>query len=140
MEQEPGRGHASVLAEIEVVSRRSSERITNIPLAAFAAQIEALVVIDVVAYLLVLGVVQSIEYFLNLLQMIAILVQLILDRIERGIDFQTDNVAQFILRIDGPPAAIARVMNHHTDSPKDKGPVQLTRHNNCTCLYPSEDQ
>jgi hypothetical protein len=123
-----------------MVSDRPSEWIADIPLATFTAEIEALMVINVVANLLVLSVIQSIENFLNLLQMIAILVQLVLDRVERGIDFQTDNVAQFILRIDGPPAAIARVMNHHTDSPKDKGPVQFATFTNCTSLYPSEDQ
>jgi hypothetical protein len=100
--------------------RDAAERVLHIAISAFAAQIVALLVIDVVADLLVLGVVQSLQDVLNLLQMVPLVLAFVLHRIERRVHLDADDVAQLAIGIDQSLAAIARVVKHYYRPP---GPV-----------------
>jgi hypothetical protein len=100
-----------VLAEPQFVNDKPPEWILHIPIAALAAQIVTLLLVYVVTDLFVLGVVDPFENVLNLLQVIA-LVFLILQRVERCVDFNANNVTKFALGIDFSLARVAGEVNH----------------------------
>jgi hypothetical protein len=76
--------------------------------AALRAEVEAELLIDVVADGLVGGVVQALENVLDFLEVIAVrFIFVVGRRIEGGVDFHLDHVSKVVFRIEVPLAQIA---------------------------------
>jgi hypothetical protein len=103
---------ASVLTETEFLAYGSSQRVFDVLLAALGAEVETLLVVDVVSHLLVVIVVEVFENVLDFLQVVAIVVKFLADRIQRGVDFDANDVAKFREGVDRSFTAIATVVNH----------------------------
>jgi hypothetical protein len=102
----------SVLAEFHEVRGLASQRPLGELLAALGAKIESHVLMHLVADLIVLSILEAFENVMDLLQMVSILVDAVVDRIENGCDLNLNDVAQIVLGIKIPLAEIARVTNH----------------------------
>jgi hypothetical protein len=76
------------------------ERILEVGVAAISTEIVSLLLIDVVADAVVLGVIEAVENVLDLLQVIALVFDLVLERIEGSVDFDADYISEFAFRIN----------------------------------------
>jgi len=107
------RSRGSILAEIEDLDIVPAERITQKLPATFGTQVETQLPINVFAYLVGVGLLQTFKDIVNLLKVIAVVV-LFFDhgRIKSGRDFYLHHVAKVFVGIEFPFAHIARIPNH----------------------------
>ena len=108
----------SVFAEVRLCRRTTAKRSAKELLSTVGAEVEPHLLIDVVADLIVLGVIQSFENVLDFLEMILIAIKTVFHRIERGINFHFNDVPKIIFRIKRTTTAVTRVMNHRTEFPE----------------------
>jgi hypothetical protein len=110
-------GAASVLAEVQLGRKPPAKWIAEKLAAAFPAQIEAHVLVDILPDLLVRFIVEPLEDFLELLQVVPVGIQIDVRRIECRIDLDADDIANVSLRIEGTVATVAGEMDHRGQSP-----------------------
>jgi len=85
----------------------AAQRIFDELAPAFWAQIKPQLLIDVVADLIIIGVVEAFKNILYLFQMIAIVVSILgRCRIKRGIDLDLDDITEIVLGIKFPLAQV----------------------------------
>jgi hypothetical protein len=102
-----------ILAEIEVFGWLTPQRIVEQFAAAFGAQVEPHPLVDIVAEFFVLRIVNLFEDLLDFLQVISIIVGVLLvDCVQRRVNFHFDNIAQIVLRFEYTTAAITRIVDH----------------------------
>jgi hypothetical protein len=97
---------------IENLRGRRSERVHGESLPALRTQIEPQLLIDVLADLTAVRLLQMFKEILDFFEMISVVLLIADDRIESGGDFNFDDVMQVFLGIQLSFAQIARVMNH----------------------------
>jgi hypothetical protein len=100
----------SVLAEADRLDQRDlpAQGVLEKLLAAFGTEVEAQLLINVGADLIVFGVFQAFEDVLDFLEVIAVLFGVVVGRrIQSGVDFHLDHVTEIIFRIELPLAQIA---------------------------------
>ena len=102
----------SVLAEIEHDGVLTPERPLHELPAALGTKIETHVLMDFFSDFLVLDVFHSLKDVVNFLEVITIVVNAVVDRIENGRYFNSDSIAKIALGIEIPFAEIACVTNH----------------------------
>jgi hypothetical protein len=105
---------ASILAEIQRCRDAPAKRIVQESLTTFGTEIEAPLLIDIVADFIALGVIESFEDILDFLEVITILVQFHVGRIKGCIDFHFDDIPQITFRIERPVAAVTCIVDHRT--------------------------
>jgi hypothetical protein len=93
--------------------------------------------IDLFLELIVIRIGNRFQDILNLLQMIAIVVAIVIHVVEGGIHFQADYVASIELRVDRSFAAIARVVDH-VEVPISMNRLHLARRTRSFFLHPSD--
>jgi hypothetical protein len=104
----------SVLAEVERLrGSHAPHGALEELLAALRAQVEAQPLTNVVADLIIVGILQAFEDVLDFLEMIAIGLFIVRRRgIESGVNLHLHDVTEITLGIEFPPAQIAFVSNH----------------------------
>jgi hypothetical protein len=106
-----------ILAEPEPGASVLPEWVLDEAAITIGTQIETAPLIQVVADKFTVRILETLKDLLHLQQMIAIVVELVdFHRLHRGFDLQLDNVTEIFLGIDYPLAAVARVMDHHSES------------------------
>ena len=95
------KGLVLIRAEAEGFCGFAAEGIFEKFFAAFGAEIKTYLLIYVFAYLVVVGIVETLEDVLNFLEVVAVVFVLVCGcRIEGGIDFDFNDVAKIIFRIE----------------------------------------
>src|SRR5271168_4136751 len=93
----------SVLAEVELLGGLAAQRVLHELLAAFGAEIETHLLIDVVSDLRAADVVEMLEDFVQILETVAIVVCIVdLQGIEGRVDLELDDVTEIVFRIERP--------------------------------------
>ena len=101
-------GHdALVLAKFELFRRVEAERTEQKAPPAIAAKVKSHLLVYVVADFFAFHVVQAFEDVLDFLEMVAVVVQRVVNWIERGVDFHFDDVPEILLWIERTLAAVA---------------------------------
>lgn len=102
----------SVLAEVEHVSVFTPQRSLGELPATFGTEIETHVLTDFVSDFIILDIFHPLEDIMNLLKVIAIVVNTLIDRIEDCRYLDLDFVTEIVLGIEIAFAKIARITNH----------------------------
>ena len=89
----------------------AAERVQQEVLAALVAQVEAKLLVNVVAHLLPVVYVEPLQRFVNLLQMVAVVIDVRAALAERRVHFHADDIAHFF-RTERPFACVADKVNH----------------------------
>jgi hypothetical protein len=101
------------LAEAKVSRNFATDRILDELAVALRAEIEATLLIDIVANQIAIGIVETFKDLLDFEQMIAIILEFVrVERIHCCLHLKLDDVTQIFDRVDDALTAVARVMNH----------------------------
>jgi hypothetical protein len=102
----------SVLAEVHQVCGLTSHNPLHEVLAAFGAKIEPHLLVYFVGDVVIVRLFQTFQDILYLLEMIPIVVNAVVERVEDSRNINPHDVAKVVLGIEIPFAEIARVTNH----------------------------
>ena len=126
-----------VVAEIEVFSLATAERTAEEISSAIAANVETELLVNILADLRVFAVFESLQYILDLLKVVGVVIRRVFERVKRRIDFHLHYVTKVGLGIEPTLTTVARVVNHCvTSSPKIASALKQENHATRTKRHP----